>query len=52
MKVTRLILRNFRNYEEAEVPLSKGLNLIHGKNGAGKTSLLEALYLLSTGRSF
>lgn len=52
MKVTGLIMRNFRNYKEAELPLSEGLNLIQGKNGAGKTSLLEALYLLSTGRSF
>ncbi len=52
MEVSRLILRNFRCYEEVEVPFTKGINLIHGKNGAGKTSLLEALYLLSTGRSF
>ncbi len=52
MEVSRLILRNFRNYEDAEIPLSPKVNLIHGKNGAGKTSLLEALYLLSTGRSF
>lgn len=52
MEVSRLILRNFRCYEEAEIPFIGGVNLIHGKNGAGKTSLLEALYLLSTGRSF
>ncbi|MDN3509656.1 MAG: DNA replication/repair protein RecF [Candidatus Neptunochlamydia sp.] len=52
MEVSRLILRNFRCYEEVDVPFTKGVNLIHGKNGAGKTSLLEALYLLSTGRSF
>ena len=52
MQVTALILRNFRNYEEARLPLKSGLNLIQGKNGAGKTSLLEALCLLSTGRSF
>ena len=31
---------------------SKGINLIYGKNGEGKTNLLEAIYLLSTGRSF
>lgn len=52
MEVSRLILRNFRCYEEVEIPLAGGVNLIHGKNGAGKTSLLEAFYLLSTGRSF
>ncbi|MDJ0651825.1 MAG: DNA replication and repair protein RecF [Simkaniaceae bacterium] len=52
MEVSRLILKNFRCYEEVEVPLKKGVNVICGKNGAGKTSLLEAFYLLSTGRSF
>ena len=52
MRVTRLILRQFRNYQESVIPLEDGVNLIQGKNGAGKTSLLEALYLLSTGRSF
>jgi len=52
MKLKALSLRNFRNYDEADIPLSEGINLIHGKNGAGKTSLLEAIYLLSTGRSF
>lgn len=52
MEVSRLILRSFRCYDEVEVPLDGGINLIHGKNGAGKTSLLEALYLMSTGRSF
>lgn len=52
MEISKLILRNFRCFEAIEVPFAKGVNLIQGKNGAGKTSLLEALYLLSTGRSF
>jgi DNA replication and repair protein RecF len=29
-----------------------GMNLIHGRNGSGKTSLLEAIYILSRGKSF
>ncbi|MEM8727676.1 MAG: DNA replication/repair protein RecF [Chlamydiota bacterium] len=52
MEISRLILKNFRCYGEVEVPFTQGVNPIHGKNGSGKTSLLEALYLLSTGRSF
>jgi DNA replication and repair protein RecF len=49
--VTRVDLRDFRNYERAEVDLGDGLNVISGPNGAGKTNLLEAVYFGCTGRS-
>lgn len=52
MFVRRLYLRNFRNYKEIEVDFSDGVNQIQGNNAQGKTNLLEALYLLGTGRSF
>jgi DNA replication and repair protein RecF len=51
VRVTRLELRDFRNYECAEVALAPGLSVICGPNGAGKTNLLEALYFGCTGRS-
>ncbi|MBA3301251.1 MAG: AAA family ATPase, partial [Thermoleophilaceae bacterium] len=51
MLVTRLELRDFRNYERAELHLGAGLTVLHGPNGAGKTNLLEGLYFGSTGRS-
>ncbi|MBA2506916.1 MAG: DNA replication and repair protein RecF [Thermoleophilaceae bacterium] len=51
MLVKRLTLRDFRNYESAELTLGEGLTLLHGPNGAGKTNLLEALYFGATGRS-
>lgn len=47
-----LYLRNFRNYEEAEASLQPKLNLFYGDNAQGKTNLLEAIYLIATGRSF
>lgn len=47
-----IYLRNFRNYEEASVSFGPRLNVIFGSNGNGKTNLLEAISLLSTGRSF
>ncbi len=47
-----LYLRNFRNYKEASVSFSEKLNVLYGANAAGKTSLLEAIYLVATGRSF
>ncbi len=49
--VTRLVLRDFRSYQAAEVRLGLGLTVLHGRNGAGKTNLVEAIYLACTGRS-
>ena len=48
---TRLRLRDFRNYERAELEVGAGLTVIVGPNGAGKTNLLEGLYFGLTGRS-
>jgi DNA replication and repair protein RecF len=52
MRLTRLRLEHFRSFEVAELALGPGLNLFVGCNGAGKTSLLEAVHLLAYGRSF
>ena len=51
MVLTRLVLRDFRTYRAEEVRLGPGLTVVHGRNGAGKTNLVEALYLACTGRS-
>jgi DNA replication and repair protein RecF len=48
---TALTLRDFRSYERAELRLGPGVNVISGRNGAGKTNLLEAIYFACTGRS-
>ncbi len=47
MRVTHLSLSDFRNYCEAEVPFTRGLNLIVGRNGQGKTNLVEAIAYFS-----
>lgn len=52
MFLKSLYLRNFRNYKEAEVQFSEKLNVLFGDNAQGKTNLLEAIYLVATGRSF
>src|SRR3954467_554637 len=51
MRVTQLTLRDFRSYAGADVRLARGLTVVSGRNGAGKTNLLEALYFACTGRS-
>ena len=48
MRVTQLSLTDFRNYARAEVSFFPGPNLIVGRNGQGKTNLVEALGFLST----
>jgi len=51
--VVRLSAREFRNLEAAELePAANGLTVIQGDNGAGKTSLLEALVYCSVLQSF
>ena len=52
MIVKKLVLRNFRNYDFAQVEFDPKLNIIVGENGAGKTNLVEAIYFLSLARSF
>ena len=52
MQLRKLVLYHFRSYEKKEYTFSSSLNCIEGENGTGKSNLLEAIYLLSTGRSF
>ncbi|MEA3404690.1 MAG: DNA replication/repair protein RecF [Pseudomonadota bacterium] len=51
-QISQLHLQNFRNCTQAQCQLSSGLNLFVGDNAAGKTSFIEAIWLLATGRSF
>ena len=48
----RLAIENFRNISRATFEPVPGFNVISGSNGHGKTSLIEALYVLSTSHSF
>ena len=52
MRVERIALQGWRNYEFASVDFSPGTNVITGRNAQGKTNLLEAVYMLSSARSF
>ncbi len=52
MYITTLNLRSFRNYSELTLRPSDKLNILVGRNAQGKTSLLEAIYLLATAHSW
>ena len=52
MKVNSLCLDNFRNYNHFFIEFDRDINILIGSNGQGKTNLIEAIYLLSVGKSF
>lgn len=52
MNIAELHVINFRNLRFVRTEFATGLNLVYGPNAQGKTNLLEAIYLLVTGRSF
>lgn len=52
MHINSLTLQNFRNLATKTLKFHPKINYITGKNGAGKTSLIESIYFLSRGKSF
>ena len=52
MNITKIELINFRNYSKKIFDKFSNLNIIIGKNGIGKTSILESIYLGSLAKSF
>lgn len=52
MRLLRLSLRDFRNFEQCGLDFAPRFTVLSGHNGAGKTNVLEAIYLVSTLRSF
>ena len=52
MQLSKLSLRDFRNYESLELECDPGVNLIVGNNAQGKTNLIEAIAYAGSGKSF
>ncbi len=52
MKIKKVELRNFRNFEEIKVSLNPTCNIFLGENGQGKTNFIESIYFLSRGEGF
>ena len=51
MIIEKILLRNFRNYDEMTLLPHEGVNLFFGPNGSGKTNLLEAVHYCALGKS-
>lgn len=51
MRIEKIRLFNFRNYEETKIDLHPGMNVFFGKNGSGKTNILEAVHFCAVGKS-
>ncbi len=52
MRLRSVTLRNFRNHTDTSIDCSAGHNILVGRNGEGKTNILEAISYLCLGRSF
>lgn len=51
MYIKKIYLNNFRNFKDISFEFPDGCIVVEGKNGVGKTNLLESVYLLCTGKS-
>lgn len=52
MRIQSLRLRTFRNHDDTSIEFGGGINALIGRNGQGKTNILEAVSYLSLGKSF
>lgn len=52
MNIQSIRLHQFRNYKQEEISFPKSIIILYGKNGQGKTNLLEALYMGGIGKSY
>lgn len=51
MYIKDINITNFRNYDKLSLKFDKGINILYGNNGQGKTNLLESLYVLGITKS-
>lgn len=52
MIIKSILLNNYRNFKSQEINFNSKLNIFLGNNGQGKTNILEAIYLIGSGKSF
>jgi len=52
MRIKKITITDFRNYQNTEIEFDKGINSLYGRNGSGKTNIVEAIDYLTIGKSF
>jgi DNA replication and repair protein RecF len=52
LRLTRLRLRHFRTYQRLDLHVAPGISVLYGANAAGKTNVVEAIFVLATTKSF
>lgn len=52
MIINSLAVKDFKNYENEKIVFADGINILYGDNAAGKTNILEAIFLFAAGKSF
>jgi len=52
MRIKKIDITDFRNYQNTEIEFEKGINTLYGRNGSGKTNIVEAIDYLTLGKSF
>ena len=52
MPLTNISIKHLRCFDDINISLSPGINFFYGANGSGKTSMLEAVFIFSSGKSF
>lgn len=52
MQINHIALQSFRNYQQTALDLPPGVTILAGENAQGKTNLLEAVFMLTGGRSW
>ncbi len=52
MKINSVSVKSFRNYSQKKIEFDSGINVLCGKNGVGKTNLLEGIFIFAGGKSF
>ena len=50
MKIKKLVIKNYKKYRDISIELNSGVNIFVGDNNSGKSTILEAISMVLTGK--